>query len=241
MTSRSPISFSGLLCGLLVLSLPLAGATLTGRVELRDSREVNVRKSGDFSGVIVWLEPANNTVPVAATRAVMIQKNKRFSPHVVAITPGSSIEFPNSDPIFHNAFSNFDGQVFDVGLYPPGTTRTVRFDRAGIVRVFCNIHPTMSAVIAVVPTPYYAATPMSGNFELRNVPPGEYRLHVFHERATPDTLRQLERRIVVDERDQAVAPLIISESGYLPVPHKNKYGNDYPPPDPNPLYPGARK
>ena len=91
--------------------------------------------------------------PRPAAHAQIVQKNKKFSPHILAVTTGTTVDFPNNDPIFHNAFSNFEGKVFDIGLYPPGTSKSVRLDRPGVVRVFCNIHPTMSAIIAVLSTP----------------------------------------------------------------------------------------
>ena len=79
---------------------------------------------------------------------------------------GSTVDFPNLDPIFHNAFSNFSGQPFDIGLYAPGTSKSETFKHPGIVRVFCNIHPTMSAIIAVLTTPWYAATDATGKFTI---------------------------------------------------------------------------
>jgi len=109
------------------------------------------------------------------------------------------------------------------------------------VRVFCNIHPTMSAVIAVVSTPYFATSRKDGRFQIANVPPGEYTLHVMHERATPATLDALTRRVTVHEAAVTIPTLSISESGYLPLPHKNKYGKDYPPVTEDSFYPGARK
>src|SRR5579875_3914932 len=133
---------------------------------------------------------------ISHKHAQMLQKDKRFIPHVLAISTGTTVDFPNLDPIFHNAFSNFDGQLFDVALYPPGSSRTVVFDRAGIVRVFCNIHPSMSAIIVVVNTPYYATTEKDGSFAIAGVPPGAYELHFFHERATPEMLDKLVRRVV---------------------------------------------
>jgi len=218
--------------------------TVRGSVELVASRDPMVRKHKDYSGVVVWLEPLGRPAPPAlpARPAVMLQKNKMFIPHVLAIEVGSSVSFPNLDPIFHNAFSNFNGQIFDVGLYKPGTSRTVPFRSEGIVRVFCNIHPQMSAVIAVLPTPYFAVSDKSGAFEIANVPPGEYQFRVFHERAAPETLDKLIRKITVESARLELPPLTISESGYLPAPHMNKYGKDYPAViEDQAAYPGANK
>ena len=204
-----------------------AAAALTGHIELAGSRESAVRKAKNFSGVVVWLQPSAEVAALPRQRAVMLQKDKTFLPHILAIAQGSSVEFPNLDPIFHSAFSNFEGQIFDIALYPPGTSRSVRFDRPGIVRVFCNIHPAMSAVIVVVNTRYFAITKEDGSFEISNVPPGEYGVHFFHERATPETLARLRRSISVTEQPVDLGPITISETGYLPVAHKNKYGQPY--------------
>src|SRR5581483_3936071 len=129
-------------CAVLALAVPLCAATVSGTIELRDSREAAVRKGMDYSGVVVWLEPESGAVNAAHTtrHSQMIQKNKTFKPHILAIEVGTTVDFPNFDPIFHSAFSTYNGQVFDVGLYPPGSSRSVRFARPGIVRVFCNIH-----------------------------------------------------------------------------------------------------
>lgn len=219
-------------------------ASVTGRVELRDSKDPSVRKKADYSGVVVWLEAtdAKGPGPAVPRPARMVQKDKTFRPHVLAVAAGTSVEFPNFDPIFHNAFSNYSGQIFDVGLYPPGSTRSVRFTRPGIVRVFCNIHATMSAVIVVLDTPYFAQTSGTGDFAISGVPAGNYILHVFHERATQATLDAIAPRLKVATSDVAAPPVSISEGGYLAIPHKNKFGKDYPPvPDEGGLYPGARK
>jgi len=203
-------------------------ATVSGRVDLTDAKGAGGRGMDD-SGVVVWLEPASG--PPAATppgTATMMHKNKTFVPHVVAIRSGSKVSFPNHDPFFHNAFSNYDGQIFDIGLHPPGSAREVTFRRPGVVRVFCNIHPTMSAVIVVLDTPYFAATNARGMFQIGAVPAGDYRLKVFHERALPDVLTALERQVTVGSEDMTLPNLIVSEASYLVPPHKNKYGKDYP-------------
>lgn len=228
----------------LLLGGPLSGVSLSGRVELHDSKEAAVRKKKDFSGVVVWLEPVDGKAPLPKdAHARMVQKNKTFTPHVLAIPVGAVVDFPNFDPIFHNAFSNYDGQLFDIGLYPPGSSRSVRFSKPGIVRVFCNIHATMSAVIAVLSTPYFDTTKKDGSFEIPRVPDGDYELRIFHERAKQETLDAASRRIKVDgSEDMKLSVIPISESGYLPIPHLNKFGRDYtPPPDDDGVYPAVRK
>jgi plastocyanin len=208
----------------------MAAATVTGQVELTNSRNPAARRH-DYSGVVLWLETTGGTssknLPVRRTQ--MKQKDKSFVPHVLAIPVGGAVDFPNLDPIFHNAFSNFDGTHFDVGLYAPGTTQSVVFPTAGIVRVFCNIHPTMSAVIAVVPTAWYEVTGPSGKYSIGSVPPGDYQLRIFHERALPQNLAFLERRVSVPESGLALPLISISETGFVPAPHLNKYGHPYPP------------
>ncbi len=230
-----------LACSLLVM--PVLAATVAGTVELTDSRDPAVRKHKDYSGVVLWLEPIQGASPAPAPRrAQMVQKGKSFVPHVLAIPVGIVVDFPNFDPIFHNAFSNFSGQIFDIGLYPPGTNRTVTFKRDGIVRVFCNIHPTMSAVIVVLRTPYFAVSKPSGEFAIPDVAPGEYRLRIFHERSSEERTRSLERRVMVDSAAVNLPTLSLSETGYLQMPHKNKYGKEYPPEiEDHVTYPGARK
>jgi len=206
----------------------LQGATVQGRVEIVASKDPDVRKHADFSGVVIWLDPVSGKLPPAKPRrAEMLQMNKRFSPHILPITVGTVVDFPNSDPIFHNAFSNYDGQVFDVGLYPPGTSRSVPFRNTGIVRIFCDIHPNMSAIIVVLKSPYFAKSTKTGEFTIANVPEDAYRLHVFHERATEQTLNGLTRTVEITG-DVTLPKITVSESGYLPLPHKNKFGKDYP-------------
>ncbi len=206
-----------------------SAATVAGRVEIVSSKDPDVRKHSDYSGVVVWLDSGAGVAPKTKPgKALMVQSNKRFRPHILAIVVGATVDFPNYDPIFHNAFSNYDGQVFDVGLYPPGTTRSILFKREGIVRIFCNIHPSMSAIIVVTKSPYYAVSAKSGDFAIRDVPPGSYRLHIFHERATEQTLEGLERNVEVAPGDVSLPKIAVSESGYLLAPHKNKYGRDYP-------------
>ena len=244
MTSRSPISSSLFAAALALSALAITApaATVSGNIVLHDSHIDSVTRGKDFSGVVISLLAVNQPPPPPPDKhIIMLQKNKMFTPHILPVVAGSTIDFPNADPIFHNAFSSYSGQIFDVGLYPPHTSRSVKFQKPGIVRVFCNIHPSMSAIILVLNTPTFTVTPTSGEFHL-DVPPGTYDLRVFHERSTEQSLDALQRRIVVPATGLRLPPIAVSEAGYLMAPHKNKYGKDYDPaPDDRTFYPGARQ
>jgi plastocyanin len=191
---------------------------------------VNVTEHGqkvsDQSGAVVQLTPVDGDVVQAPPRtARMTQKDKRFEPHLIVIPVGSSVEFPNKDPFFHNVFSVYQGTKFDLGLYEAGTTKTVRFARPGPSFIFCNVHPEMSAVIFSVKSPYYAVTGPNGTFSI-NVPSGEYKVTVWFERARADDLQQLTSTIKVNGVTRVPA-FAIAESPSLASNHKNKYGRDY--------------
>jgi plastocyanin len=241
---RSLTCFS-ILATIACATLSLVGqttATVSGTLELDNSRIESVTRGKDYSGVVISLRAVDDPAPVAPSKhAVMLQKNKMFTPHIMPVVAGTTIDFPNGDPIFHSAFSTYGGQIFDLGLYAPGTSKSVRFRRSGIVRVFCNIHPSMSAIVLVLPTPYFVVTQRDGSFRL-DVPAGSYDLDVFHERATDQVLRSLSRRILVEPAGIRIPPIIVSEAGYLIVPHKNKFGKDYEvAPDDQTVYPGTRR
>jgi plastocyanin len=128
-------------------------------------------------GAVLWLEAPG--APRPAQRVVLDQRNLAFSPIVLAIPTGSTVRFPNNDTVLHNVFSFRDGKKFDLGLYPVGQARDVKFDRAGVSRLFCNIHPGMAAYIVVVDSPFYAVTNRQGQFTLAGVPPGQYAYHAW--------------------------------------------------------------
>jgi plastocyanin len=206
-----------------------AGSGVGGRVEVQDARGA----AASPAGAVVWLLSADGRkLNVSPREARMVQRDKQFHPHVLAVPVGSVVEFPNLDPVFHNAFSNIEGQPFDIGLYPPGTSRKVLFHRPGVVRIFCNIHASMSAVVVVVDTRLVAVVGSDGRFQFDRVEPGRYRLKVFYERSSNETLDALTRDFDVGSRDVELAPLKVTATGYIEVPHKNKYGQDYPPESP---------
>lgn len=230
-----------LCCAAVVLSQPRAcfgqGTKVSGRLELISDSN----RGQDPSGGVVWLVPLGETkdkVPKTPPRTQqLVQHHKSFSPHLLIVQVGSSVQFPNHDPFFHNVFSLFDGKRFDLGLYEAGTTRTLVFDRAGICYIFCNIHAEMSAVILVLDTPYFAVSDSKGEIEIRDVVPGIYELRVWHERGAQETLNGFTRRITIGAPPFSFGVLRINEQTSSLLAHKNKYGQDYEPPAPDsPLY-----
>ena len=117
--------------------------------------------------------------PPRARKVVLDQRNLTFSPHVLAVRVGTTVEFPNNDRVFHNVFSFRDGKRFDLGMYPVGTVRNVTFDQPGLSRIFCNIHPNMAAYVMAVDSAYFAVSDEAGRFLIASVPPGTYTYHAW--------------------------------------------------------------
>jgi hypothetical protein len=210
------------------------GTDLNGKVQLtRNGRRVN-----DASKVVVWLTPLGTTPPpplLLQQRSQipqLVQKDKSFHPSLLVIPAGGQVEFPNQDPFFHNVFSLFDGKRFDLGLYESGTTQFVKFDKPGISFIFCNIHAQMSAVVIALNTPYYAISNGHGEISIGNVIPGRYQMHVFHSSVSPDALHAAEKEITVTPGETFLGSFSLAESN-LELAHKNKYGRDYDPPQPD--------
>jgi plastocyanin len=171
------------------------GSAIHGRVDVRrEAAPVETRPSVSDLGhhardlpdrrpSVVYLEEA----PQAAFetpppgRARLDQRNEAFVPYVLAVTVGSTVDFPNDDPIYHNVFSLSKPKRFDLGRYPRGQSRSVVFDRPGVVRVFCEIHSHMSAFILVFAHRYFAVTDGEGRYRIDGVPPGSYTLDVWND------------------------------------------------------------
>jgi len=170
-----------------------AGGTLRGRVEVPRETPVVPRPSVDSLGQpsppgapdrrrsVVYLETAPQGAFEESERphAVLDQRNQTFLPYVLAIPVGTVVDFPNRDSTYHNVFSLSKAQRFDLGRYARGESRSVRFDRPGVVRVFCEIHSHMSAFILVFAHRYFATTDAEGHYRIGGIPPGEYRLVVW--------------------------------------------------------------
>jgi hemoglobin len=116
-------------------------------------------------------------------RRVVEQRNKTFSPHLLAVPPGSTIAFPNFDGFYHNVFSTSSTQPFDIGLYKSGQSREMKFDKPGLVRLGCNVHANMAAFIFVIDAPHYIPVDGANPFEFRSLEPGRYKARVWSERS----------------------------------------------------------
>ena len=180
---------------------PRLGA-IRGRVDIRrvvhpPERRPTVSELGapppreipDPRRTVVYLD----TAPAAAlesrepARARMDQRNETFLPHVLTVDTGALVDFPNDDSTYHNVFSLSKTKKFDLGRYAQGKSKTVLFDRPGVVRVFCDIHSHMSAFVLVFSHPYYAKAEADGRYRIDNIPPGTYTVSAWHEGEARDT------------------------------------------------------
>jgi plastocyanin len=162
----------------------------------RDRASINgaVRLEGPFASEggmgVVLLAPVGGGRSARAIHAQVEQRNKEFVPHLLTIPVGSTVSFPNADPVFHNVFSLSATKRFDLGLFKQGS-KDVTFNKAGVVHVLCNLHAAMSSYVIVHEEPYAALTDRAGRFHFRDLPPGRYRVRVWHERARDMTTREV--------------------------------------------------
>ncbi|MFN7985074.1 MAG: carboxypeptidase regulatory-like domain-containing protein [Vicinamibacterales bacterium] len=170
--------------------------SIMGRVDLRRAPVPTGRRPGvtdlgtpavqqlaERQMSVVYLEtaPRGAFEQTDPRRVTMDQRNETFVPHVLAITAGTTVDFPNSDHLYHNVFSLSKTRPFDLGRYAAGRSKSVKFDRPGIVRVFCDIHSHMSAFILVFSHPFFSVTDATGRYHIDDVPPGSYTLVAWNE------------------------------------------------------------
>jgi len=197
-----------------VMFTPARAAEVSGHVR------VTGHSGSAGATMVVYAELVEGKTPVHPVHRKLAQKNKTFVPAFLAIPAGSTVDFPNEDPIFHNIFSLSRPEPFDLGLYRAGASKSRVFSQPAGYRVFCNIHPQMTAVILVVPTSWITEADSSGAYRL-DLPPGHYRLTAWSERSQAATTE------ITLTSTGATADLSLDESGYVEAQHKNKYGQDY--------------
>jgi len=203
---------------LLVSAGPPEAAVVSGQITMLDKGDTTAH---DVGQAVIWLA-APNSIPVAPVQAEIGTAEKEFSPHVLVVPIGSAVDFPNHDPFNHNVFSLSEENSFDLGLYGRGATRSTRFRRPGVVRIFCNVHAQMSALVVVRDGPYFTQPSTDGSFVLPSVTPGRYQLHVWHER-TPEVTREVQ----VPGVGLANLAIELDARGYRFKSHLNKHGQPY--------------
>ncbi|MHB8637501.1 MAG: methylamine utilization protein [Fimbriimonadaceae bacterium] len=158
----------------IILATIVAGnrlATLSGTVTLSNGRAAG--------HAVVFLDGAERAKPLK--RAVIDQRDRKFIPHISVVTLGTRVDFPNHDTVFHNVFTEYHSERFDLGMYARGRSKSQVFDRPGLAVLLCSIHSEMSAYVMCVATPYYAVADGKGSFTIPNIKPGTYTLRIWHE------------------------------------------------------------
>ncbi len=198
----------------------LIASRVAGRIVIL---EKDNKSSPDLGDAVLYLEgPTGEAVSARPVTVEIAITDKTYAPHVVVIPAGSTVRFPNHDPFNHNVFSLSEGNQFDLGLYGRGEAKSYTFTHAGLVRVYCNVHPRMVAYVLVMANRYYAQPGTDGSFAIDNVPPGRYRLHVWHERIPAEVVKDV---AAGGGEDLQIA---LNARGYRWQPHRNKYGKNYP-------------
>jgi hypothetical protein len=214
-----------------IMVAALAHAQTGGSVDVRMRLQLPEQASRHPQPpAVLWLKPLqpglDQRLPETEHRYTLLQKNRMFTPHLLVVPVGSTVNFPNADPFFHNVFSLFDGKRFDLGLYEAGSAKAVTFSREGVSYIFCNIHPEMSAVVLALSTSLYNIADSDGVFHLSAVPAADYELHVWIEGIAQPELSRMTRRIRLEPGS--------GDLGVLAVPtllrdatHPNMYGQPY--------------
>lgn len=199
---------------------PTRGNVVSGRLELRD---VAGDALEDRSAVLVFLERDTLDPPYPPPRKhpVLGQRDRRFHPRVLPVVRGTTIDFPNDDSIFHNVFSLSKAKPFDLGVYEPGDSRSVTLDQTGLVNLYCNVHPEMSASIVVLGNPFFDLSDAAGRFVISDVPDGHWTL-----RAWNDLGAETRLELTLENREWRELSLQLAETKRI-VPHKNKFGLPY--------------
>jgi hypothetical protein len=218
-----------LLPGLLGIGPGPDGPSIQGTIRILDPKG---RAKARPAGVVVFLDELDPPQPLPPPgRASLRQIRKSFVPEVLPILVGTTVDFPNEDRIYHNVFSLSRIQPFDLGIYEQGASRSVTFERIGLVNVYCNIHSQMAAFILVLANPYFTTTDPEGRFVLRDVPLGTATLRTW----SPRSRRHPERRIRITPEglvDLELGPVqdleleLIEDA--VSVEHSNKWGQSYP-------------
>ncbi len=194
------------------------GTTISGTLVIRDQGD---KPAADVGQAVIWLTGAN--APAAVPDSVeMATEGKQFVPHLVVVTRGSTVMFPNHDPFNHNVFSLSPTARFDLGLFGRGEKHGVDFPTVGVVRVYCNVHAQMRGLVLVHDTRLVVQPGADGRYKLEGVPPGEYQLHAWHQRSSATVTP-----VRVPASGLEGLAITLDARGYHLVQHRDKNGKSY--------------
>lgn len=184
------------------------------------TRAPGASSARDYSPILVYL--VGFTEPPPGGTVEIQQRGKEFLPNLLGVTAGQQVSFPNGDPFYHNVFSPSSVRKFDLGQYRPGETRARLFPKPGVVDVYCNIHPQMSATILVLPNRRFATAKRDGSYSISGVPPGRWTIYAYSRRAEKPVGKEVE----VTAGETATVDFRVTETR-VDFSHLNKYGEKY--------------
>jgi plastocyanin len=205
----------------LIIGMPVAAqAPVSGQVSIVERPG---EQTEDLGNAVVYLEvPAGQKVKLAPVNDQMALQSRQFAPHVRVVPAGSKIEFANQDPFSHNVFSKAVQGPFDTDVFGRGKKKSTTVKETGVYPLYCNVHPRMTAFVVAVNTPYFAQAGADGRFTISNVPPGTYKLHVWHERGGEQAAD-----VTVGAAGLGGLKYQLDARAYKYVQHKNKNGKEY--------------
>jgi len=206
------------------LPSPTATSVPPGTIRI-DVALVNGKKLTAGGDSVAWM-PQLKARGEGQSRLKIAQNNKQFEPRIAVVSVGSTVDFPNYDRVFHNVFSLSAPMSFDLGLYRKGKSKSIHFDRPGLVQIYCNIHPQMTAYLMIVDSRRHGAADDQGIIYLRDVDPGRRMVEGWNARGG-----MWNREVTVRPGRTASITVELDISSWRDAPHLNKHGKEYPPPD----------
>jgi plastocyanin len=199
----------------------LAQGSIAGHVTLENQ---DGEVLADHRDVVIFIDGIESTSQTESETHVppkVSHKGREFSPKVLPIARGSTVNFFNDDNVFHNVFSLSKAKPFDLGIYPTGTTKLIQFDKPGLVKLYCNIHPKMVSSILVLNNAFFDVSDSDGSFDIQGLPSGTFTIRVWHEQASESS-----QQITIKDNEVTQQDFTVSLTRKI-KPHKNKFGKSY--------------
>ncbi|MDF1666502.1 MAG: hypothetical protein P1V97_32435 [Planctomycetota bacterium] len=185
-----------------------AGADKTGSVRGKIRLTVKGVKLKDLGPLVVYLDAIKGKLKYEIPKKTpkISQKDAKFQPKFLVIAAGQTVDFQNDDKVDHNVFSFSKKNAFDLGIYPKGQSKDRVFKDPGVVKIYCSVHSSMKAVIFVAPSPFHTVADSSGSFEIRNVPPGRYRLRTWNSKLPAGSKKVKVKAGTVTDKEVSIGP-----------------------------------